>query len=578
MTDDPMDSERWRDAAHRALASPAAEDADARRAAKIVSSVKDYFLHPADRVTPYRPWWPDDIGPGDLTDEDMEIVSHLAGIADEWRLRIRCLDIIALRASGGERVDATLAVLVVLRDAVSAPDFRPTDTDLIARALALGGLSPSHKSVLEEIEDKVVELIFAPLPDLHYISFSRFLREDKRLHRHASRLAARFAFSARGRRSTLEMEEAAEWALIAGDRAHAEELLLDLAQLLQQEAESRIAEGRVDSAAYVSNQLGLAYRCFLRTSVRARRARGLEGLGDELTAAIRRAGLVFLTHSTTRSAPLPDLTALTDHILAQMSEATSAEHARIIFLSALALADYDFEVAAAKTIREKFPLVTDVPRRTVEKDGRISAMSGRKEQDAFGVRLPVWHQMMRSHTIRVSTVVPQILEPTWQQLRRSDRLSRADFIDIASASALVPPDRARSVGTALFYGYVGDFFTAFQLLVPQIENLVRHRLRDAGESTSRYRDGVEDENSLPSLLGSAKLDEVLDVRMAYELRALFGGIGGPNLRHRTAHGQLPDAEEDSPYPLYVWWLTWKFVSASRPGEEGPPPSPAASSD
>ena len=216
----------------------AAEDADAHRAAKIISSVKDYFLDPADRFTPYRPWWPDDIGTGKLTDEDMEVISHLADIADEWRLRVRCLDIMAVRASGRERVDATLAVLVALRYGVSAPDFRPADVDLVARALALGGLSPSHKGVLEEIEDKVVDLIFAPLPDLHYISFSRFLRGEERLHRHASRLAARFAFSARERGSTLEMEEAAEWALIAGDRTHAEELLLDLAQLLQQEMAS----------------------------------------------------------------------------------------------------------------------------------------------------------------------------------------------------------------------------------------------------------------------------------------------------------------------------------------------------
>lgn len=570
VTGSPADSERWRDATRRAMVPHVdPEDADASRAAKIASSVQDYFLDPADRFTPYRPWWPEDIGPGELTEQDMEVVSHLAGITDEWRLRIRCLDIIALRASGRERVDATLAVLAALRDAISAPDFRPTDMALVARALMLGGLSESHKGALMEIEDKVVDLIFAPLPDLHYISFSRCLREDKRMHRHASRLAARFAFSSREQGSALEMEEAAEWALIAGDRTHADELLLDLAHLLQHEAESRIAEDRVDSAAYASEQLDLAHRSFLRTSAPARTARGLEDLGDKLVAAIRCAGTVFVTHSTTRSTLLPDVTMFTDHIIARMADATSDAEAQSVFLHSLELPDYASEIAAAEAVRREFALVTDIPRRTVEKDGRVSAISGKSEADAYGLPSPLWRELLCRHAMRVSTVVPQLLRPAWQSLSGSRHMSRANFVDLASRSALIPVDRSASVGTALFYGYTGDFFTAFQLLVPQVENFVRERLRDAGESTTRYAAGVEDENSLPSLLRSTRLEPVFDVEVAFELRALFGGVGGPNLRHRTAHGQLSDAEEKSPYVFYVWWLIWKMIATKTRAQDAP---------
>ncbi|MBD8478833.1 DUF4209 domain-containing protein [Microbacterium sp. CFBP 8794] len=559
MSSDQGVDERWRRAVQRALVSDvSAEDADAQRAKKIVTSVEDYIFDPTNRSVPYKPWFLGDIGPTDLTEDDMRIVVNLADMTDSWRLRVRCLDLIALRSAGRARADAALTMLESLREAIAEQGFKPRDIDLVTRALELGGFGPAHRAVVEQIEDRVVELIFAPLPDLHYISFSRRLREDKRTHRHAKRLACQFSFAARSSRSTFEFEEAAEWAAIAGDRDRSDDLLLDLALTLQEEARGHIADARVDSAFYASELLHRAYRNYLRTSIRARTVRALEDLGNKLTADIRGAGKIMVSHSTRRSTVLPDLSPARDHVLSQIANARG-DDARAIFLG-LMNTDYAAELAGAENIRKNFALLTDTPRRTIEKDGRVSAVTGDTKKEVFGVPSPLWHQMMRSHEFRVHTMVPQLLHPVWRHLHETQHWSHSDFVDIASQSDTIPKDRTTSVGTALFYGFTGDFFTAFQLLIPQTEHLVREQLKAIDDRTSRYADGVEDETSLPSLLKSGKLEQVFGVSLAFELRALFGDAGGPNLRHRVAHGQISDEEERSPFPFYVWWLVWRIVA------------------
>lgn len=110
------------------------------RVKKIVSSVEDYLFNPSDRSAPYRPWFPDDVGPADLTDEDIRIVVNLADVTDSWRLSVRCLDLIALRSSGRARADAALTMLESVRQAMAGSDFKPCDMDLVSRALELGGL------------------------------------------------------------------------------------------------------------------------------------------------------------------------------------------------------------------------------------------------------------------------------------------------------------------------------------------------------------------------------------------------------------------------------------------------------
>lgn len=119
----------------------------------------------------------------------------------------------------------------------------------------------------------------------------------------------------------------------------------------------------------------------------------------------------------------------------------------------------------------------------------------------------------------------------------------------------------------MYTGYNGDFLSAVQLISPQVEAIVRHRLSAVGNRTSGLRrgGGVEDEWGLPSLVRDGPMDEVFAPDVALAIRALFCGDGGMNLRNDTAHGLLTDTARTSAHNFYAWWLV------EAPASEAPLP-------
>jgi len=52
-----------------------------------------------------------------------------------------------------------------------------------------------------------------------------------------------------------------------------------------------------------------------------------------------------------------------------------------------------------------------------------------------------------------------------------------DMVELAKASALVPPNRAQMIGKGLYWGFVGDFGMAAHFLIPQMEAIIRDRMK-----------------------------------------------------------------------------------------------------
>jgi hypothetical protein len=140
------------------------------------------------------------------------------------------------------------------------------------------------------------------------------------------------------------------------------------------------------------------------------------------------------------------------------------------------------------------------------------------------------------------------------------RLTERDFVDLANESPLVPKDRIRIFGKALFAGYDKDFISAIHLLIPQIENMVRYQLKASGVKTTNHDvNGIENENSLGTLMDLSETETIFGESLTFELRALFCDALGPNLRNEIAHGLLDEAHCQSAYVIYAWWLGLKLV-------------------
>ncbi len=149
----------------------------------------------------------------------------------------------------------------------------------------------------------------------------------------------------------------------------------------------------------------------------------------------------------------------------------------------------------------------------------------------------------------------------WADLCRAMTIPcQSDFVAMASRSPIVPKNRERLFGKALFAGYEKDFVAALHLLVPQIEHMVRWHLKAAGiKTTNLDKDGIENENGLSALMELPEVTQIFGEDLSFELKALVCDAFGPNLRNELAHGLLDDEACHSAYAIYAWWLGLKLV-------------------
>ncbi len=131
---------------------------------------------------------------------------------------------------------------------------------------------------------------------------------------------------------------------------------------------------------------------------------------------------------------------------------------------------------------------------------------------------------------------------------------------MSARSPVVPHGWEGIVGKGLYAGFEKDFVTATHLLVPQIEQMVRWRLKLRGvKTTILYENGIENEVGLSALLEKSEIQDIFGKDLTFELKALFADPFGPNLRNEVAHGLLEYDAAQSMYAVYAWWFSFRLV-------------------
>ena len=252
--------------------------------------------------------------------------------------------------------------------------------------------------------------------------------------------------------------------------------------------------------------------------------------------------------------------------LQQLIEAVSGQPPEValqLFLNSLPLTDFITQKANTESLIEKYPLAHQFPHVQYARDGRTVARSSAEIEDkVYGMPSHLWRAMVRECGPRIALYVTRFLAPAWITLSAEHPLNLADFTFLAKESPLVPSGRESLVARGLHYGYGGDFTTAAQLLVPQLEHIVRVKLADAGVGTSTSEDGIETEKGLSALMKTEDADRVFGPNISFEIRSLFCSTHGPNLRNEFAHGLVDDTHINSASAFYAWWLIWRLVCSS----------------
>jgi hypothetical protein len=136
--------------------------------------------------------------------------------------------------------------------------------------------------------------------------------------------------------------------------------------------------------------------------------------------------------------------------------------------------------------------------------------------------------------IRRHVVVGGCIEPARQTIMRNYALNERHFSAIVSSSPFIPPEQAMTFALGFARFMQGDFISAAHLLIPQVENSVRHVLRFSNLDTSKIMpDMLQEDRPLSALLDQLRneMEQIFSPEVALEIELLLDHRPGPALRH-----------------------------------------------
>ncbi|MGW9629653.1 DUF4209 domain-containing protein [Agromyces sp. NPDC055520] len=534
----------------------------------LLAQIADYWLRPGDWVEPFGPavslagrrtQIPNDLSANDL--------ARLRSVVDDIEhplLRGRVHDVLFLHASGAQRVDHAKSHIEAVLDSGISEEAWALEIGAWERAILVARrLSKATATQLALLEHRLRDVIEVEQTGFAALRAAELLWHLRRSAEHSQSIATRLvaiADSSRERqRARAYRESAAGWFRARGDAVAADEQIVLVVNSLVGEAEEIARSGDASGGARASHLFELALQR-VRTLPRAVREReGVSKLPAHLARRIRELGAAQLETMQSFSSKSIDLADVANEAAESVADRPAPE-ALLQFAALHPLVDFAKEKSSAEELINKHPLSRFFSHITYTSDGRVVHRdSGQGGTPIYGVDPATWRQMVQSYVWRIGFLVQGMIWPAYVQLSNDHRLPPNVFETIVRGSAIVPDDRVGQFARGLYLGYTSDFATAAHLLVPQLENLVRVHLGNAGIATTRMENGVEHEVGLSTLMERDGVVDIFGADLCFELRALLCGPLGPNLRNELAHGLLSDAAASSVTTVYLWWFALRLV-------------------
>lgn len=550
----------------RAIGEVDAEgDSASGQALNVLGQLSGYHFKPDDRIEPYGPFMVMDGRrssiPTDLLTDQVTILAQLAPDITHPALRARIADVCWLRNkqdanSGLAAVSAFVECVCLVLDGRAQFDFDEKNpasvpaaeflrrATIIARAM---GWKKSEFDALREVIAKVSQHALDRHDGWGFIhigpiNLSNQIWEFAQTAKAAEILANSETMAAdhHGRQALWSL--AADAYSRAKDSENQNRCLVEAAETLVANADARS-----DSAFAQAHFLNDAIKALRPIPGTAERRKELQSrlndvqpqILDELSSFSHETDiteLVEATESAVRNKPLPDVI----RALLMCERAPDPEQLRKDVLD-----------AAYGSISAMVSMT-------------VSDSQGRTRFVAPGLNLdgPPEEDQVRFLTnqhdsIRRSMVVSARIDPIRRVLMEEHSVSVDSLLPLMQASPFVPPNHEYTfaIGASKFVG--GQQLEAAHMILPQLENSLRHILSLAGVETNRInQDGTQEEAMLSRLLEDFRepLAKLLPEALIQQIELLFNFRGGPSIRHELAHGKMSDGEFFGPEAVYATWL------------------------
>ncbi len=218
--------------------------------------------------------------------------------------------------------------------------------------------------------------------------------------------------------------------------------------------------------------------------------------------------------------------------------------------------DYSRLEQEAAERASRFPFSSMFGAYDVDHEGKVIAKSpgGFGDPERISEReiyrdAALWH-----HIFVFGTVLPAV-----DIIVTEHTLSEDDFLAATVNNPFVMPGQERLYAKGLLAGLEKDFVTATAILVPLVENSIRHVLRSKGVRVSTLLpSGVQEDMRIGTLLEHEKSAEILEKDVVMDLKGLLIDRTYANLRNKLAHGLVTIGTFQMPCVVYLWWLVLRL--------------------
>lgn len=251
---------------------------------------------------------------------------------------------------------------------------------------------------------------------------------------------------------------------------------------------------------------------------------------------------------------------ITDILKATVEAVEGLEATDALFKIAFGLAaqpNYEKLRAQAQELAQKYPLSSLFGGVHLDREGKVVAKSEGSFGSEDGVSSrEVYRLAAHEHQI----IVVGQLAPAIDVLITEHAISEQDIMSIVANNPFVGPGQERLYTKALWAGLSGDFIVATSLLVPLLENSLRHVLKGAGERVSTLNPfGIQEALRIGALLDHPKTEEIFGKNTVADLKGILVERTYGNLRNKVSHGLVTWGTFQQPCCIYLWWLVLRFV-------------------
>jgi len=167
--------------------------------------------------------------------------------------------------------------------------------------------------------------------------------------------------------------------------------------------------------------------------------------------------------------------------------------------------------------------------------------------------------MLERLTMLQSLHAAGVVEPACAQIMSEHSVTVNDLVPIVVNNPLIPQGREMIYARGLLAGLQGDYLIAVHLLIPQIENTLRHVLHSSGVNVVAIDPhGIQRPMGMETILLKPELAKIFGEDLVFDLRGLLVEPLGRKLRAGMAHGLLDNNQFFTHGASYLWWLTLRL--------------------